>query len=103
MGRPRQELQALLKEVAGDGVSVYFQPPSSISMKYPAIVYQRDTADTRFANDKPYSFTLRYQITVIDRNPDSEIPDKVTELPMTSFERFFVADGLNHNVFMTYF
>lgn len=102
MARPRSLLQTLLKEVLGSD-NVYFQPPSNISMKYPAIVYQRDTGETRFADDLPYVRDIRYQITVIDRNPDSVIPEKVATLPMTIFDRFFVADGLNHNVYLMYF
>lgn len=102
MARPRSLLQTLLKEVLGSD-NVYFQPPSNISMKYPAIVYQRDTGETRFADDLPYVRDIRYQVTVIDRNPDSVIPEKVATLPMTIFDRFFVADGLNHNVYLMYF
>jgi hypothetical protein len=42
-------------------------------------------------------------VTVIDRNPDSEIPDKVAALPMTLFNRWFAADNLHHDVFNVYF
>lgn len=72
-------------------------------MRYPAIVYQRDDADTNFAGNKPYLNVKRYQVTVMDRNPDSLIPDKIAGLPLCSFNRFFVADGLNHDVFTLYF
>ena len=82
---------------------VYFQPPSNIQMKYPCIVYERDTGDTQFADNNPYIFKLRYQITVIDRNPDSLIPAKVAELPMCTMDRHFVSDNLHHDVFNCYF
>ena len=72
-------------------------------MQYPAIVYQRDTGESRHANNVPYSYEKRYQVTVIDRNPDSLIPDKVAMLPLCSHDREFVADGLNHDVFTLYF
>lgn len=72
-------------------------------MKYPAIVYKRDTADTQFAGNIPYRNTLRYQVTVIDRDPDSDIPVKVAALPMCLFNRHFVANNLNHDVFNLYF
>jgi hypothetical protein len=40
---------------------------------------------------------------VIDRNPDSELPDKVIELPLCKFDRFYTADNLNHTVFTLFF
>jgi len=72
-------------------------------MKYPCIVYNRDFADTQFAGNNPYNYVKRYQVTVIDRDPDSVIPDKVAALPMCLFNRFFVANNLNHDVFNLYF
>lgn len=98
----RLELQALLESLLGSR-NVYFQPPPSIQMQYPAIVYERDRFDIDHANNKPYKHAKRYQVTVIDRDPDSDIPEKMSLLPTCSFDRFFTADNLNHNVFNLYF
>jgi hypothetical protein len=96
----RLELHQILLAMTSN---VYFQPPTNVRLQYPCIVYHRDFADTKFADDEPYNHTKRYQITVIDQDPDSEIPDKVAELPMSLFNRFFTADDLNHDVFNVYF
>jgi hypothetical protein len=72
-------------------------------MKYPCIVYNRDEAVTKFADNSPYRYTKRYQVTIIDRDPDSDIPGKVAALPQCLFNRFFVADNLNHDVYNLYF
>jgi hypothetical protein len=98
----RLDLQTLLEGVLGSR-NVYFQPPTGLQIQYPCIVYQRDNAITEFASNKPYAHTKRYQVTVIDLDPDSEIPDKVAALPMCERNRFFVADKLNHDVFNLYF
>jgi hypothetical protein len=98
----RLELHVILESILGSE-NVYFQPPATIQMVYPCIVYRRDSIQTRFADDNPYSHKKRYQVTVIDRNPDSDIPDKVADLPMCSSERFYVADKLNHDVFNLFF
>lgn len=82
---------------------VYFQPPSSIHMNYPCIVYERDSGDTQFADDYPYIIKRRYQITVIDKNPDSPILDKVERLQYCTFDRHFVSDNLNHDSYNLYF
>lgn len=95
---PRLELQALLRELVGSD-NVYFQPPSNVQMQYPCIVYRREDISIEHADNKPYRHTNRYQITVIDPKPDSEISAKVSLLPTCSFDRFFVADNLNHDVF----
>jgi hypothetical protein len=72
-------------------------------MQYPAIVYQRYISKTAFADNAPYTVTQRYQVTVIDPDPDSPIPDKVAALPMCTKNRFFVANNLNHDVFNLYY
>lgn len=101
MGR-RLELQSLLEEILGSE-NVYFQPPANVQMKYPAIVYNRDNEDTEFAGNVPYIRRTRYQVTVIDRNPDSTIPTMIGALPLCAFNRFFAAENLNHDVFNLYF
>lgn len=104
MGRPRTELHDLLISKSGlPSTSVYFQPPENLQMVYPCIVYQRDRASTDFADDEPWRVTKRYQVTVIDRNPDSPIPDAIQTLPMCLFDRAFASDNLNHDVYNIYF
>lgn len=94
----RQELHDLLLTIMNTDY-VYFQPPPSIQMTYPCIVYKKNRAKTKFAENKPYSHRKAYQITVIDRNPDSDIPDKIAALPMCTFDRCYTADNLNHDVY----
>lgn len=98
----RLKLQELLEEILGTR-NVYFQPPANVKMNYPAIVYQRDALDSKFAGNRPYSLTKRYEVTIIDRDPDSSIPDRVAALPLSSFSRHFVVDNLNHDVYTLYF
>src|SRR3954467_15089804 len=82
---------------------VYFQPPTNVKLKYPCIIYKRDFADTKFADDNPYTITTRYMVMVIDQNPDSDISSKVAALPMCLFNRFYTADNLNHDVYNLYY
>jgi len=96
----RSELHQVLKAITSN---VYFQPPSNVALQYPCIVYQRDYADTKFADNSPHRITRRYQVMVVDRDPDSAIPAKIAELPMSTFNRFFAADDLNHDVFTVFF
>lgn len=96
----RLELQALLETFAEN---VYFQPPTGMLMEFPAIVYERAPANTRFAGNLPYSIQNQYLLTIIDRDPESAIIPKVRELPMCAHSRSFKADNLNHDVYTLYF
>ena len=98
----RVELQTLLEEVLGSR-NVYFQPPSNVHMKYPAIVYSRSRIANDHANDNVYKQSFSYDLTVIDSNPDSEIVIKISKLPMCRHDRHFKSDNLNHDVFTIYF
>lgn len=89
-------------EILGSN-NVYHQPPESIKIEYPCIVYKRDRIDTEYAGNRPYKHMKRYQIQVIDVDPDDVIHEKIGQLPMSSYDRFFVADGLNHDVYNVYF
>lgn len=97
---PRLQLQSLLE---GLTAHVYFQPPSNVEMQFPCILYTRDDSYSEFAGNRPYIHAKRYQVTVVDRNPDSPLPDQVEELPYCRFARFFAADELNHWVFNLFF
>lgn len=99
----RQQFQDLLKTLVPIGAKVYFQAPSGEQMVYPCVSYTIDAEDAKYADNNPYTRTLGYQVTVIDRNPDSVIPAKIASMPMTAFNRFFVVDGLNHFVYKTFF
>lgn len=94
----RSTLQTLLEEVLGSR-NVYYQPPSSIKMSYPAIVYNLDTITATFANDSLYSTNNRYTLTLIDSNPNNEFVEKILKIKYCRFDRHFRFENLNHYVF----
>jgi len=96
----RPELGDIFRRICPN---VYFQPPASISMKYPCIRYQRERIDNSSANNGVYIQDVAYQVTVIDPDPDSEIVQKVSLLPMCRFNRHYTANNLNHDVFLIYY
>lgn len=94
----RLNLDAIFEELLGSN-EVYFQPPASVKMQYPAIVYRRYNINNAHADDGVYKQSLEYEVIVIDRDPDSEIVMKVSRLPRCRHERHYTADGLNHDAF----
>lgn len=102
MGR-RLELQAELESLLGSR-NVYFQPPPSIAMKYPAIRYQTNDIDSQFGDNKSYINMTQYQITCISLDPDDPLPAKLIEhFSYCTFDRWYAADQLNHNVLVLYY
>lgn len=97
----RLELHEQLLKCLGKP-NVYFQPPESFKLVYPAIVYKLDTIRNRNANNRVYKQNYFYQITVIDKDPDSEIVDRVSSIPTIKFNTHFKSDNLNHYIFTIY-
>lgn len=80
--------------------NVYFQPPASLTMKYPAIVYSTYTADSVNASNDIYLLALSYRCIVIDKSPDSKIANALMRSKNFRFERYYVSDNLNHFSFV---
>lgn len=98
----RTNLQAMLERILGSR-NVYYQPPESVKINYPAIVYSRDDVYSRFADDQRYSHTNRYEIIVIDKKPDNSAIDAILNLPLSSYDRHYTADDLHHDVLTLYY
>lgn len=82
----------------------YFQPPESIKLNYPCIVYSISDVDKDNANDRLYRSINEYIITVIDTDPDSIIPYMIlSHFPMCSFDRTYTSDNLNHYTLTLYY
>lgn len=99
---PRHELHQILVGILGSD-HVYFQPPNGMKMVYPCVVYSRSNIRTNHADNLPYRNAKVYDVMVIDRDPDSILPDKVKALPTSRFDRHFVADNLNHDNFQLFY
>ena len=94
----RLELQKYLEELLGSR-QVYFQPPASIQMKYPAIVYSLSNMNKIPANNGSYLLDKTYELILIDKNPDRAFLDKLIQSPFCRFSRSYTSDNLNHFVF----
>jgi len=83
--------------------NVYFQPPSNTTIKYPAIVYTRSKIIKTKADNTCYKKDYYYNLTVIDKNPDSIIADRLLKLDECEFDRQFVSDGISHIAINMYY
>lgn len=99
--RTRLELQAALERLVGSR-NVYFQPPESLNIKYPCIIYETHDLKNRFANNNIYKQNFSYQLVLVDSNPDSEIFKNMCKIPQIKFKNFYISENLNHYVFESY-
>lgn len=98
----RLDLHEILCATLGSR-NVYYQPPEGFKLSYPCIVYEREKIESNHANNKPYLHRNRYSVTVIDRDPESPIPNKIAAYPTSRFVDSFVSDNLHHDVFTVYY
>lgn len=94
----RIEIHEILCDVLGSR-HVYYQPPETVKIEYPAIIYSRKKIQNNFADNSVYMQTPVYEVTVIDKDPDSEIVKKLSELPACRHDRYFKSENLNHDTF----
>lgn len=97
----RSDLQDVLENVL-ESPNVYFQPPPTINLSYPAIVYRLDGIAVAHANNGPYKTSRRYTVTLITKDPDSPIVGGLALLPKCKFDRYYVSPGLHNYVFSIY-
>lgn len=98
----RLELQSKLEELLGSE-NVYYQPPTSVQMSYPAIKYSKKKPSGKFADNIRYQGFPSYELIVMDYSPDNPVIQKLLELPYCSYDRNYKADNLEHDVLTLYF
>lgn len=98
----RLELQNKLEELLGSR-QVYYQPPESVKMEYPAIVYSKNNIRITKANNSIYLKMNRYDLIVISKRPDNPVIDKLLDLPYCSYNRQYKSDNLYHDSLTLYF
>lgn len=100
-----EKLKLLLVNYGGGKAKdVYFQPPETIHMSYPAIVYELDGIQDNKANNYTYFSGRRYSIEFMTRDPDSRLIDQfLMEFKFCNFSRSFVSNNLNHYIFTLYY
>lgn len=97
----RLELNAELKQFLPN---VYFQPPSTIQMTYPCIVYNKTSRMRHFANDVIYLSQQEYQIMLIEKNPDSTVADSIEKhFPSCGINQYYTVDNLYHTTLNLYY
>lgn len=95
------KLENVWKDLSLSG-KTYFQPPSNIKLEYPCMIYEPSMIENRNANNEPYKRVFRYSVKVISKSPLHPVIDRLLDFNYSTYDRHYVADGLNHDVFTIY-
>ena len=99
----RLKLHEQLCEILGSR-NVYYQPPASIKINYPCIVYARNTTRKFNADNRKYLSKDSYDVTFICKDPDSDVADAIEDaFPMIRRQTRYTAEGLYHDPYYLYF
>ena len=84
--------------------NAYFQPPESIKLYYPCIIYKLSQFNIHYADDLDYLMKKRYELIVITSDPDDNLAERVLKhFPGGVHERRYVADNLYHDLITIYY
>lgn len=98
----RLDLQSQLENILGSK-HVYYQPPENLKIEYPAIIYSVNDYTSINADNIKYHNRIQYRLTIVDKKPDNDAIKKILELPLSSFDRHYTYNNLNHDVITLYY
>lgn len=99
----RLKLQDELEEILGSK-NVYFQPPSSTSLKYPCIIYNLTRTNAIRADNRIYKATNEYHVKHIFKSLENEKKDEIlNHFLMISHDSRFIADKLYNDEFTLFY
>lgn len=99
MEKTRLTLQTKLEEFLGSR-NVYYQPPESIKLKYPCIIYEFSRFIKTPADNTSYLKNKEYTITYIHSGADNEKTETIMdEFSYIDFDRTYKSENLYHDVY----
>lgn len=103
MKNKRLELQKELESILGTR-NVYFQPPETIKLIYPCIIYSREPSEAYHADNNRYIVKDRYSILLITKDPENNtVNDILNHFKYCSESQFYISDNLYHFALNLYY
>ena len=96
------KLDRLMRDTLGSDY-VYFQPPESVSMFYPCVVWNLAKLPVVYADDKAYLKNPKYVIRYISPDPDDPMRDTLVDVLGVPIIQVYCKDGLYHFIYELYY
>lgn len=88
----------------GQPIYIYNQPPESLQINYPCLIYERKNLRKTSADNKTYLKFWAYKLIYITWAPDSSAIDWLADFPWCSFDgNPYEADNLHHYTYTIYY
>lgn len=99
----RLKLQLILESI-DPKAKVYYQPPSSLSIVYPCMIYKDAPSHINRASDGLYRYVRCYELSYISKSPNMEISKEIlSRFNYSKMNSSYVSDGLIHSIFTIYY
>lgn len=102
MNDSNQRLRQKLKDILGESMKIYLQPPEKTTLKFPCAIYTMRDMNRNCADNALYALKNVYDITYITNNPLDENIKKLATIPEVSFKQTYSVDGLYHFIYSIY-
>lgn len=84
--------------------NVYYQPPESVKLTYPCIVYGLSRIVSRYADNKNYMNHKCYNLTYISLDPVEDLLQQIlNHFKLIRLDRIYTADNLYHYSFVLFY
>lgn len=99
----RLALDSEFRRILGNN-NTYFQPPATVQLKYPCIIYDLAGGEVRHADNYGYVIARKYDVIHVHRDPDVDLLDVMPKLfRYCKFDRRYVSDNLYHDAYTIYY
>lgn len=93
----RRDLHTQLLDFAKN---VYYQPPQSVKLTYPCIVYSRSRMAGEYANNQMYIEYVGYKLVYITKDAEDSVPLKILRgIDYCTLDSDYESDNLYHTAF----
>lgn len=103
MAQSRSDLSDILHKIQGND-HIYYQPPESIKIEIPGIIYSKSDIDVIRADNRMYINHDKYTLICLSLTSDNPVVKLLIErLPMCSYDRSYTKNNVYHDVLTVYF
>lgn len=78
-----------LQAYVGNNIKLYFNPPEDLKLQIPCIRYSLSTFNVRHADDQVHRAVPIYDVTLVTRDVDDPLIEKLVKFPGSRFDRTY--------------
>ena len=96
------KLDRIFRNTLGNN-NVYFQPPESVKINYPCIIWNLSKTASTYADDRSYIQNPKYVIRYVSTEPDDQMRFTLVDVLGVPIIQVYCKDGLYHYIYELYY